>query len=407
MNLVKRISRPLAHCGLLFIVACGLISSGCGKKEAVVYPEFVKGEIAPASNDHPLQKAGQQALSDVSDLRTRSNFTPTLRSRFVSRLTPSINSLMASAEDGIPYTPRNLYEELEWLEGLSILSRAAAMKIEDNIADGSWDAATRHVIGVTQAGYSLMQADTLYAAAGIEMIETVRAAYAPHLSKAPAGSLSQLSDALIKLERERPQLELPIRNEAQNFDFAVQYIQDQIIAGKLENLETTFFKDSRPAIDYLKNLSEEERPSYFERFRNEGDDWIKHYADAVVLPRSQRSEFEFDRRADRPWKRFAFQIFSVVETYVAMNDRHNARQRLFILTAYSFAQSKTKGDAPLDFSSLPEAIRMDPYSGQDFPYRRAGKDFQIYSVGEDLRDDGGESNQSGLEPDLMLEGASF
>ncbi|MEZ5163379.1 MAG: hypothetical protein R2688_06440 [Fimbriimonadaceae bacterium] len=381
--------------------------SGCGKKEAVVYPEFVKGEIAPATNDHPLQKAGLQALNDVGDLRTRSNFTPTLRARFISRLTPSLNSLISNAGDGIPYTPRDLYEETEWLEGLSIISRAAAMKIEDSIAEGSWDTANRLVIGVTQAGYSLTEADTLYAATGIEMIETVRAAYAPHLSKAPAGILSQLSTSLTNLERKRPQMELPIRNEAQNFDFAVQYIQDQMIAGKLENLESTFFKGSRPAIDYLKNLPEEERPSYFERFRNEGDDWIKHYSDAVVLPRSQRTEFEFDRRADRPWKRFAFQVYSVVETYVAMNDRHNARQRLFILTAYSYAQSKAKGEAPLDFNSLPEAIRMDPYSGQEFPYRRAGKDFQIYSVGEDLRDDGGESNQSGLEPDLMLEGASF
>jgi hypothetical protein len=43
---------------------------------------------------------------------------------------------------------------------------------------------------------------------------------------------------------------------------------------------------------------------------------------------------------------------------------------------------------------------VDPFSGQPFHYRREGNDFVLYSVAENLEDDGGKHNEHGSTNDL-------
>ena len=40
-------------------------------------------------------------------------------------------------------------------------------------------------------------------------------------------------------------------------------------------------------------------------------------------------------------------------------------------------------------SKLGWKLQTDPFSGKDFVYRRQGKGFLLYSIGENLKDDGG------------------
>ena len=48
-------------------------------------------------------------------------------------------------------------------------------------------------------------------------------------------------------------------------------------------------------------------------------------------------------------------------------------------------------------SSLPS----DPFTGKDYIYKRKDKGFMVYSVGEDLKDDGGAEGKSRLKPDIV------
>jgi hypothetical protein len=48
-------------------------------------------------------------------------------------------------------------------------------------------------------------------------------------------------------------------------------------------------------------------------------------------------------------------------------------------------------------------VRTDPYSGRGFVYRVDGADYRLYSVGADIKDDGGETDETYTAPDLMLE----
>lgn len=48
------------------------------------------------------------------------------------------------------------------------------------------------------------------------------------------------------------------------------------------------------------------------------------------------------------------------------------------------------------------ALPLDPFTGKDYIYRKKEKGFIVYSVGEDLKDDGG-VEEKGLKPDIVWE----
>lgn len=63
-----------------------------------------------------------------------------------------------------------------------------------------------------------------------------------------------------------------------------------------------------------------------------------------------------------------------------------------------FADSLTQL-TPEILSTLP----LDPFNGKDYIYRKTEKGFIVYSVGEDLKDDGGIEEKSSLKPDIVWE----
>ena len=60
------------------------------------------------------------------------------------------------------------------------------------------------------------------------------------------------------------------------------------------------------------------------------------------------------------------------------------------------------GEFPETLEELNEDIPLDPFTGKSFLYRRGGEGFVIYSVGENLVDDGGifEKDDKGKRPDI-------
>jgi len=48
-------------------------------------------------------------------------------------------------------------------------------------------------------------------------------------------------------------------------------------------------------------------------------------------------------------------------------------------------------------------LPLDPFTGKDYIYRKKGKGFIVYSVGEDEKDDGGVEEGTSTKPDIVWE----
>lgn len=76
-----------------------------------------------------------------------------------------------------------------------------------------------------------------------------------------------------------------------------------------------------------------------------------------------------------------------------LHERLTAERRATRLLVYIFAHHGQTGGYPetlgaLDASDL-DGFRIDPFSGKDFVYRRQGESFTLYTVADNLEDDGG------------------
>ena len=47
-------------------------------------------------------------------------------------------------------------------------------------------------------------------------------------------------------------------------------------------------------------------------------------------------------------------------------------------------------------------LRVDPFSGQDFVYQRQGESFTLYTVGDNLKDDGGRHDPRWADGDFVF-----
>jgi hypothetical protein len=159
-------------------------------------------------------------------------------------------------------------------------------------------------------------------------------------------------------------------------------------------------------VGYLQELrrkSTEKQAAYFEGFASEADHRAQWLSAVSELPLSERNHdpgLSFPK--DRPWRIFAKNFFSAGESLLAVRDESVARTRLMILEARILAMVKSGQSAPEDLSRFDKDLTTDPYTGQEFVYHSAGTEFTLYSVGEDLKDDGGDDPGK----DLTLEADS-
>ena len=195
---------------------------------------------------------------------------------------------------------------------------------------------------------------------------------------------------------------MTLDHEAASFRAGVQFVRDAAVEENWTRLEQAMYKDIRPAVNFLRGLGADERVEFLNGLAQEGETLIAHSRSQIDLPAVEREDLEFDKNADRPWKRLARQLFGTLTPYKSMRDAWLAQSRLLGLTALAYAEGKTTGRAPEVFTEAPAGSTIDPYSGKPFPYRTAGREFRIYAVGIDGQDDNGQSDDAGLEPDVIL-----
>lgn len=405
---MKRISigRICPGVGIILIIAV----TGCAPKTDIPWETFAQSEepYKPRANSgnawDEYLLAANLATKATEKWASAADIRPADEKEYLNRIQNALNvatraSTLPCHEEFVPsdpFLPRPAHSGLTAIgQGLGIQIKQAEKNQNVNGAAGS-------IIAAHRIADHLTQGDAQDALIGFWIASNARAQSADKLQKMDARVLKNIGNAILASLKETADPNKTIDHEYKNMLLGVQFVQDAHKAKDYELLNKAFYKQAAPAIEYLEGMRDPDRPKYFKDFAEEAKLFADYARTAVTVPASERKSIDLTLSGERPWKRFSQHLFTPIITFLESRDRHIARSRLFALTCLAIAEGKSTGKAPAEFIGLGEAT-IDPYNGKPFPYQRAEREFKIYSVGIDGRDDGGETKGRGLEPDVTIE----
>ncbi|MBS1723365.1 MAG: hypothetical protein JSS66_10475 [Armatimonadetes bacterium] len=390
------------------------LSAGCSKGPPAPYPVLAEPDPAyrpPNGSTNAFDKyvaLAQRALDKCPDEAERVTFSDAMAKQTLAKIGALLPTLAASTRFPCDYhyAVTDPFAPEAPTKGWRLLGRGLSWKIEDAIQHADWPAVVDWTLVATKFGLDLLQGDAQTASLGLAVCDDARKAIAPALEKIPAGQLLRLEQGLRTRLSKFPGLKAMVRNEGHRMLLGAQFVQDCRRDAKYEDLQSALGKDSRPAVTYLRDLSEKERPSFFECFVQELKDFAGHWEAEVDKPRPERAVWK-PATENRPWKRFAKAFSGGLEPVLLACDTTLAKTRILALTARAEAGTRVSGAAPQGIQGLPESMTLDPFSGKSLFYFATGPDYRVYSVGLDGVDNGGNSDEAGETPDVVLESPSL
>lgn len=386
---------------------------GCGRKPEPTFPSWATPPAAytpqPSSGNafDGYIFAAQSAESSAGKYLTRVSFFPDQKTAAAAAIKDAFDKTLAAT--ALPcrfsFTATPPFTEIPNHRGWRLIGRVLDWKAEDAYKAGDFDTGNRLVIAGSKFGFDLTGGGAMDASLGLSIVDDLRRTAVQYLAQMPPEKQLALSDGMRgALARQAP-IETTIGNESQNIMLGVQAVQDDFTADHLDHLQDELGPTVKEAVDYLRELQDQklaDRAAYFEGFGNEAKATIQAFEDAGKLPVIKRpTEIKPVYAKTRPWKRFAPHFFGTLGPLLDLHDATTARTRLFILTASLRSQHERATLPPL--SAFPAELRTDPYSGNDFVYRTDGPEFDLYSIGANRKDDGGDTDTAFSAPDLTLE----
>jgi hypothetical protein len=389
-----------------------LVAAGCHREGPAFLPTWSAAQPiyvprAGSSNGYDaLVLASMDVQHKVSDkYLDRVWFTPGKRDEALKQASPVLTRVAGAVQRPVDFefSPHGPFDPSSNDRGWRMIGRALVWRIETEEANGNYDGAIADQITATKFGFSLTGGDAMDASLGFATVDDARKALAQNMSLMGAGQLNNLSAGLQRALDARPPLTKTFEHEKQNMLRSVQYVQDSFLRNDFTDLKKQLGADVRDTLSYLRDLREKssrKQAAYFEGFADEANQRAQWLAAVSELPLSERNHdpgLSFAK--DRPWKTLSKNFFTAGEPLLAMRDETIAKTRLMILEARLLAMVKAGQTPPRDLSGFDKDLTTDPYTGQEFVYHAAGTEFTVYSVGEDLKDDGG----SDPSKDLVLE----
>ncbi|RYG45564.1 hypothetical protein EON79_12345 [bacterium] len=394
---------------LVAFVALG----GCRHKEEAPMPRRAP-ESAPSAQADPqfkrLTDAADKAESAGGKLLERTSFYPTQRAQLMKDLAPATDEAKSILGARFAYDPIAPFAERPHRKGWRAIGRVMVWRIEDAMAANKPADAVEAFLAASRFGFGISGGDASDATLGLAIVDEARRSILPALPMMDAKQMSRLSQGLKAALSLRPGPEAVVRNERARSQMFVQALQDATQRGEIGEFERRMGRDGRPAVDHLRAIREEtnELRSYFDGLAAEVDARFALEEKLANVPKSERQDekknpLEPDLPAERPWRRFIRHFVLTVPAYRAMDDVTVARTRMLIVTAELSRRRKMGQPLPNDLRPFSEGVRTDPYTGHDFVYRTDGAEWTLHSAGEDLTDNGGETDAAGEAPDLILE----
>jgi len=397
----------------LLVAGAGL---GCQSKPVPVLPrvaESVSPYLAPEGSTNAFDtyiRAAARVETDDQRGLVRVSFTPDQRAASLRRSA----SAVAIAARGtaqrmvyrfVPVTPLGPRPNVA---GWRLIGRVMTWRAEDAGAAANYGRAIDQWAIATKFGMDLTAGSAVEASLGWTIVDDARRAILPYLPRMGAAQLNRLSTVATRLIENRPDPALAFQHEGENHRQAIQALQDAATSGRGEELTARLGTDAESAFRYLKNLATnrpQDLPAYFAGLGQESAQEVAEGQRRVAMPVAQRGAWPAPPTGERPWRRFARLLFTAGRPLLEITDRSLARTRMLALHARALGMVKAQRRAPVTLPGSGDNI-VDPYSGLEFRYQAEKADYRLYSVGSDLRDDGGETDPSGMAPDLTLEDVS-
>ncbi len=399
---------------LTFLVAAG-VCAGCHNGAVPEFPDWA-GHMALASTARDpsnaftaYARAAEEAERDGGKYLDMVSFYPGQRKAAMEKTAGAVRTLIGGTarKCDFEFEPRGPFRPPPYQRGWRLLGRDLVWMIGDAIQKQDYGAAVQAAGAATKFGFDISGGSATDASLGLAIVDEARRAIAPALDRMDASHLSSLAAEISATIESKPSLVVTIDHEHENMLMGVQAVQDAYRSNNFDEITRELGQDTRSAIDFLDSLHRKDatkRPQYFSAFAAEADseaNWIKSVAELPVAKRGSTPEPR--GKADRPWRKFAKQFFGTLGPLLQMHDEAIARTRLLVLESSILSQVKQTGSAPKDLSGFKDEVKIDPYSGKQFVYGADGADYHVYSVGADLRDDGGETDETYTQPDLKLE----
>lgn len=285
--------------------------------------------------------------------------------------------------------------------GWRLLGRALVWMIEDAVERGDFSSAVRTCLVATKFGQDLTQGDAQTASLGITISDEARRALLPGFKQLSVAQSNQLYAGLAKILSQRAGLSTTVGHEAERMKLGVQFIQDCKESANYDNLTAKFGKTARSATDYLRGLDDTKVQEYFEGLMEAMDQVSKHWTQEIDKPMVSRRKHSLGE-GTRIYEKFVSAFASSLPSLAKMADENLAHTRILAVSAWALSRSRM-GVAPDDLSKLPASLVTDPYTGENIRYSSSGSEFKVYCLGENLDDDGGDTDELGLLPDVALE----
>lgn len=402
-------AKPLFFCLLVCLVA------GCRKEVSDTIPRFTEpartddsGSMGNAFTEY--QSIGLSAAKLDQSMLFRGNYTPQMKKTIVAALSKDIAELKLSQRRPCKFRfePIGPFGSRPEHAGWQILGKCLQWRIELAVKNDDPVSATSDLIVGTQFGWDLTGGGASDAAVGIAIINQCRIAFAPSMNKLSAVALLNLARNIERILTNAPSIDECLANERQNMLVAVDSVvnmrKEALLNEKLwDDFGVKLGPLGNDIAKALKLIKPVGASQWFKDWAQEATTETELVTAAAKLPTQERQEWPKLTMANRPWGMLSRVFFRSGRAVLAMHDEALARTRLLAILAESLAAVKAKQAAPMGIQAIPQPIRTDPYTGKPFIYQAAGTDFKLYSVGANLRDDGGQTDESYTAPDLKVE----
>lgn len=398
--------------GYGWLVLAALLVAGCRGKEVAPLPQralpFARTSADPGFV--ALQQAAEEAQSAGGKLIERTVYFPDQRTALTARLTPATDAAAKVAGAPFAYDPPAPFESRPYRDGWRAIGRVMVWRIEDAVAAKKGDEAVQAFLVASRFGFGLTGGDASDATLGLSLVDEARRTILAALPMLNANGMSKLSQGLKMALATRPGPGTVAAHERERDLRFVQALQDATQKNELGVYERSMGRDGRPAVTYLRDIGDDpkELAAYFDGLAAEVNARLDLETKLADAPRSERLDKDGNDLApkilgERPWRRFVNHFVLTMPAYRAMDDVTVARTRMLVVTAELSRRRKMGQPMPNDLRAFSEGVRTDPFTGHDFVYRTDGTEWILHSAGEDLTDNGGDTDAMGESPDLTLE----
>lgn len=399
--------------GKLGWLALAIAISGCRGHDAPPYPVWAERPTtyAPAVDSPNAFDAYVLAARSVEQNAVKYvnlvSFFPRQKREATAACADGLKLLKGGVKKPCAFhaTPRGPLDVPAYQRGWRLLGRCLVWDVQRFAAAGDFPSAIRSAIIATKFGFDLTGGAATDASLGFAVVDETRQAIAPYLRKFSADQLHALAEGVKRAVERKPPLADAVQNEEKNMLMAVQFLQDCYREDRYKDI-TAKNDDLRELATYLKDLHNRdhtERPEFFGKLAEEAKDECIELRKLSSQPAADRHPDWKKEKKGRPWRRFAQYFFTAGRPLLSISDASIARTRLLILECELSRIAKVNKKTPKSLDGFTKSLTIDPYSGTTFIYRPQGMDYALYSVGANLVDDGGMTDDSFSSPDLRLE----